>query len=229
MESLKTSGANLENKKFIFREIGLIVALLIVFLAFNLKTPSKKAAEFNCNDLVTITEEIIPITVQESKPLPPVPKQQITRITIVEDDIEVESDIEIDAEANQETVIENYIPYVPLEEEEEEIVESEPIFVVVETMPSFPGGISELMKYFHKNIKYPALAKESGIQGIVFITFVVEKDGSVTDVCVLRGIGGGCDEEAIRVVEGMPCWTPGKQRNIPVRVSFNLPVKFKLQ
>ena len=107
--------------------------------------------------------------------------------------------------------------------------ETEPIFVVVESMPSFPGGVSELMKYFHKNLKYPTLAKESGIQGIVFVTFVVEKDGSVTDVRVLRGIGGGCDEEAIRVAKDMPSWIPGKQRNIPVRVSFNLPVRFKLQ
>ena len=229
MEPLKTSAADLESKKFIFREIGLIIALLIVFFAFSLKTPSKKVAEFNCNDLVTITEEIVPITVQESKPLPPPPKQQTTKIIIVENDIEVETDIEIDAEATQETVIEYYVPYVPEEEEEEEIEEAEPIFVVVESMPCFPGGVSELMKYFHKNLKYPVLAKESGIQGIVFITFVVEKDGSVTDVRVLRGIGGGCDEEAIRVAKHMPNWIPGKQRNIPVRVSFNLPVKFKLQ
>ena len=228
MKPLKTSAADLENKKFIFREIGLIIALLIVFFAFSLKTPSKKVAEFNCNDLVTITEEIIPITVQKSKPLPPPPKQA-TKITIVENDIEAETDIELDVEATQETVIENYIPYVPVEEEEDEIEESEPIFVVVESMPIFPCGMSELMKYFQKNLKYPALAKESGIQGIVFVTFVVEKDGSVTDVRVLRGIGGGCDEEAIRVVENMPNWIPGRQRNIPVRVSFNLPVKFKLQ
>ncbi len=229
MEPLKTSAADLENKKFIFREIGLIIALLIVFFAFNLKTPIKNVNEFKSNDLVAITEEIVPVTVQESKPLPPPPKQHTTKIVIVENDIEAETDIEIDAKATQETVIEYYVPYVPEEEEEEEIKEDEPIFVVVESMPIFPGGVSELMKYFQKNLKYPVLAKEAGIQGIVFVTFVVEKDGSVTDVRVLRGIGGGCDEEAIRVVENMPSWIPGRQRNIPVRVSFNLPVKFKLQ
>ena len=85
------------------------------------------------------------------------------------------------------------------------------------------------MAFLGKNIKYPALAKESGIQGRVFINFVVEIDGSITDVKVLRGIGGGCDEEAVRVVESMPKWKPGKQRGKPVRVSYNLPVKFTLQ
>ena len=84
------------------------------------------------------------------------------------------------------------------------------------------------MKYLHNNMKYPLQAKELGIQGKVFLSFVVEKDGSVTDVSLLRGIGGGCDEEAIRVVKNMPKWIPGKQRNIPVRVRFNLPVNFRL-
>ncbi len=84
------------------------------------------------------------------------------------------------------------------------------------------------MKYLQDNLKYPVRAKELGIQGKVYLSFVVEKDGSVTDVALLRGIGGGCDEEAIRAVKNMPKWIPGKQRNIPVRVRFNLPVNFKL-
>ena len=89
--------------------------------------------------------------------------------------------------------------------------------------------VRTLYKYLAENIKYPQMAKESGIQGRVFVTFVVEKDGRVTDVRVLRGIGGGCDEEAIRVVQNMPKWTPGKQRGKSVRVQYNLPVKFTLQ
>jgi protein TonB len=89
--------------------------------------------------------------------------------------------------------------------------------------------MGELMKYLSENIKYPPLAKESGIQGRVFINFVVEPNGSISNVKVLRGIGGGCDEEAVRVVEKMPKWSPGKQRGKPVRVSYNLPVKFTLQ
>jgi len=229
MELLKTPGADLEGKKFIFREIGLIIALLVAFFAFSLKTPIKKISEFEGIDLSLITEEIIPVTVQESKPLPPPPPQQTTKISIVENDIEVENDLEIDAAASQETVIEEYTPYVPLEEEDEEVIEKEPVFVIVESMPSFPGGATELMKYLRENLRYPVLAKETGIQGKVFITFVIEKDGSVTDVLVLGGIGGGCDKEAIRVVESMPDWIPGRQRNVPVRVRFNLPVKFRLQ
>ena len=101
--------------------------------------------------------------------------------------------------------------------------------MVVESMPEFPGGEAALYKFLGENIKYPQMAKESGIQGRVFVTFVVERNGSVTDVRVLRGIGGGCDEEAVRVVQNMPSWTPGKQRGKAVRVQYNLPVKFTLQ
>jgi protein TonB len=96
-------------------------------------------------------------------------------------------------------------------------------------MPEFPGGQAKMMEFIAQNIKYPAMARESGIQGRVFVNFVVEPDGSVSNVKVLRGIGGGCDEEAVRVVKSMPNWTPGRQRGKAVRVSFNLPVRFTLQ
>ncbi len=114
-------------------------------------------------------------------------------------------------------------------ENQEVYDESQEVLNVVESMPSFPGGMGALMKYLAENIKYPPLAKESGIQGRVFINFIVEPDGSITNARILRGIGGGCDEEAMRVVQNMPNWTPGKQRGKPVRVSYNLPLKFTLQ
>lgn len=107
--------------------------------------------------------------------------------------------------------------------------DTDQVFQVVEVDPEFPGGMEALIKYLSENIKYPEQAKKNKIQGKVYISFVVEKDGSVADAKVLRGIGGGCDEEALRVVNAMPKWTPGKQRNTPVRVQFNLPVAFKLQ
>ena len=107
--------------------------------------------------------------------------------------------------------------------------DTDQVFQVVEVDPEFPGGMEALTKYLSENIKYPEQAKKDKIQGKVYISFVVEKDGSVADAKVLRGIGGGCDEEALRVVNAMPKWTPGKQRNTPVRVQFNLPVAFKLQ
>ncbi len=225
MEAKKTERADLENKKSLFFQIGLILALLVVFVAFEYKSYDKITVDIASRAVDDTPEEIIPITEQKVKPPPPPPPKQVTKITIVEDDVEVEDDIEIDVEADDQTVMEEYIPQ---EIEEEEIVEAE-IFTVVEAMPEFPGGMGKLMAYLGNNIKYPPLAKESGIQGRVFINFVVEPDGSISNVKVLRGIGGGCDEEAIRVVEAMPKWKPGMQRGKPVRVSYNLPVKFTLQ
>ena len=128
---------------------------------------------------------------------------------------------------SQDEVIEEY-DYQPPEIEEEEIVEAE-IFKVVEEMPEFPGGAAKMMEYIQKNMKYPMMARESDIQGRVFVNFVVEPDGSISNVTVMRGIGGGCDEEALRVVESMPKWKPGKQRGSAVRCSFTVPIIFKLQ
>jgi len=112
-----------------------------------------------------------------------------------------------------------------------EVVEEvyEKPFTVVEQMPEFPGGEANMMKFLHENIKYPQMARESGIAGSVYVTFVVSKTGQISDVKILRGIGGGCDEEALRVVRAMPSWIPGKQNGKSVPVQFNLPIKFTLQ
>ena len=118
--------------------------------------------------------------------------------------------------------------YVPIEIEEEEIVEEE-IFLIVEDQASFPGGEAKLYEFIRNNVKYPQLAKETGIEGTVFVQFVVEKDGTLSNVQALRKIGGGCDEEAIRVVKSMPKWKPGSQRGRNVRCSFTIPIKFTLQ
>jgi protein TonB len=119
-----------------------------------------------------------------------------------------------------------------VKEVKKQVIEQEApkeIFTVVEEQPNYPGGDEARIKFLQENIKYPEEAKELGVQGKVFVTFVVEVDGSITDVRVLRGIGAQCDEEAIRVVKSMPRWIPGKQRGVPVRVQFNLPIKFTLQ
>jgi protein TonB len=109
-------------------------------------------------------------------------------------------------------------------------VETEPqIFTIVEEMPSFPGGEAELFKYLGKTVKYPPMAQDANITGVVYMTFVVDENGKVKDPKVLRGIGGGCDEEALRVVKNMPNWEPGKQRGKPVRVQYNLPIRFTLR
>ena len=225
MEAKKSPKADLENKKTIFIQIGLVIALAVVFVAFEWKTYEKTVEDIGKREVMDIPEEIIPITEQKVKPPPPPPPKQVVKIRVVEDDVEVEDDIIIDVEATEDTEVEIY---VPVEMDEDEAEEAQ-IFMVVESMPKFPGGENALNRYLAENIKYPQMAKESGIQGRVFVTFVVERDGSVTDVKVLRGIGGGCDEEAIRVVKGMPRWSAGKQRGKPVRVQFNLPIKFTLQ
>ena len=140
-------------------------------------------------------------------------------------EIQIKEDIVINAEVEQNEVIEEYVA----PEVVEEVVVEEEIFQIVEEMPSFPGGEAKLNDYIAKNVKYPQIARETGIQGHVFVGFVIEPDGSISNVRLLRGIGGGCDEEAIRVVKSFPKWKPGKQRGKAVRVSYQLPVFFKLQ
>ena len=226
MEEKKSPKANLENKKLMFIQIGMIISLLIAWMAFEHKSYDKREIDPSLlNREVVLDEEMVEITKQEEqKPQPVEVPKQTTQLEIVQDDVEVE-DIEINAEVDQQEVIEEY---VPVEVEEEEVVEQE-IFQIVEEMPSYPGGEGKLMEYVAKNIKYPQMARESGIQGRVFVNFVVEPDGSVSNVKVLRSLGGGCDEEAMRVVKSMPKWKPGKQRGKAVRVSYILPVNFKLQ
>ena len=226
MEEKKSPKANLENKKLMFMQIGLIISLLIAWLAFEHKSYDKLTIDESLlNREVVLDEEMVEITKQEEqKPQPVETPQQTTQLEIVEDDVETE-DLNINAEVEQNEVIDEY---VAPEVVEDEVVEQE-IFQIVEEMPAFPGGEAKLMEYVGKNIKYPQIARETGIQGRVFIGFVVEPDGSVSNVKLLRGIGGGCDEEAMRVVKSMPKWKPGKQRGKAVRVSYQIPVFFKLQ
>ncbi len=225
MEAKKTPKADLENKRTFFVQIGLVVALAVMLVAFEWKTYDVKQVEMGQRQVEILEEEMVEITQQNKPPPPPAPPAQTTLIHIVTDDVEVEDDLIIDAEADELTVIETYTP--PAVVEEEEVAEAE-IFTVVEESPSYPGGDEARIRFLQENIQYPQMARESGIQGTVYVTFVVEKNGNVTDVRVLRGIGGGCDEEAIRVIKAMPRWNPGKQRGKPVRVQFNMPIKFTL-
>ena len=226
MEEKKSPKANLENKKLMFMQIGLIISLLIAWMAFEYKSYDKRVIDPSLlRQTEVLDEEMVEITKQdEPKPQPVEVPQQTTQIEIVDDNVETQ-DLNINAEVEQNEVIEEY---VPVEVEEDEVVEQE-IFQIVEEMPSFPGGDQKMMEFVAKNIKYPQIARETGVQGKVFVNFVVEPDGSVSNVKILRGIGGGCDEEAMRVVKSMPKWKPGKQRGKPVRVSYNLPVNFRLQ
>lgn len=227
MEIKKSQKASLEDKKLTFTLIGLVVTLFIVWRVFEYKSYDKQNLDAFQRQVEVIEEEMVEITKQEM-PKPPVqaPKPQVTQIQVVDDEVEVE-DIDINAEVAQDEEIEEYVYEAP-EIEEEEIQEEE-VFLSVEENPEFPGGPAKLMEYVQKNLKYPMMARESGIQGRVFVGFVVEKDGSISNVQVKRGIGGGCDEEAVRVVQSLPKFKPGKQRGVAVRVSYTLPIVFRLQ
>ncbi|NND94856.1 MAG: energy transducer TonB [Flavobacteriales bacterium] len=223
MEEKKSAEANLEKRKSALLTLGLVAGLAFTLVSFQWRWYDIQVEGLGEYMGDNLEDEIIPVSIQVQPPPPPPPKQEQVVMEIIEDESEEEETVDVsDTEVDEETEVEF------IEEEEEEVVEEE-IFTIVETMPSFPGGEKAMFEYLGKNTKYPTLAKESGIQGMVVLTFVVEKNGEITDVKVLRGIGGGCDEEAIRVVKNMPKWSPGKQRGKPVKVQYNLPYRFILQ
>lgn len=225
MENKKTKKANLEIKKDFFFQTGLVIALMIVLAAFEWKTYT--AENFRLPDpTIFDTIEIIDSTdPEEIKPEPP--KPQLNEFIEIDDTLQQsEIDIEIEIDDFKPT---DYVYTKPDLPDDIDHGNSDEPFVLVENMPEFPGGEGALFEFLGKNLKYPRFAVENEIQGTVHVTFVVERDGNITGVQILRGIGGGCDEEAVRVIRNMPKWSPGKQRGIPVRVQFNLPVKFSLR
>ncbi len=225
MEPKKTPKADLENKKRIFLQIGIAIALGAALVAFEWKQYERVRIDLGGLEIDLIEEEDIPITRQEQPPPPP-PPEPSQELIIVDDDVELEEEFIIDIDADVFTEIREFTPIVFDEPEEEEDVQQ--IFVVVEDQPEFPGGEEARQRFLRANLDYPQMAREAGIQGTVFLTFVVERDGSVTDIRVLRDIGGGCADEAIRVVRMMPRWTPGRQRGQPVRTQFTMPIRFTL-
>ena len=224
-DTRKTPKADLESKKGLFFEIGLVIALAAVFAAFQWKSYDKITVNLAQRAVDDTPEEIIPITEQKVKPPPPPPPKQVTQIKIVENDVEVEDDIDIDAEADEETAMEEYVP--PVEDEEE--VKEQEIFTVVESMPEFPGGMSALGRYIADKVRYPVIAQENRIQGRVYVTFVVNKQGVVENVEIRRGVDPALDKEALRVINSLPNWKPGKQRGKPANVRYTVPINFKLQ
>ncbi|HOV56103.1 MAG TPA: energy transducer TonB [Bacteroidales bacterium] len=225
MEPKKNPKKDLNRQRTLFLQIGLVFALAVVFLAFEWKTYEKSESTLASSGPVQIDEEIVQITQQEQPPAPPKAPEVTTILEIVDDDVVVEDEINVDIEARADQAVQAYVPVMT---EEEPAPVAEEIFTFVEEYPEFPGGDKALREYILNNIKYPEVARTSGITGTVYVQFVVEKDGSISDVKVVRGIGGGCDEEAVRVVKSMPRWKPGKQRGQPVRVYFTLPIEFKL-
>ena len=227
MEIKKAPKADLEEKKSLFFEIGLVLALAVLLFAFEWKSSTGEVSTFQTVPEEQVEEEIIPITQQMLKPPPPPPPApKLTDLMEITDDASsIDEDLEIlDAEDDSENKpVENPSDFGEYGDEE---TGDDDIFQIVEEVPTFPLG--DVSKWIAKNVKYPQIAAENGVQGKVFMNFVIEKDGSITDVKVLRGVDPALDKEAIRVIKSMPKWKPGKQRGKPVRVSFNLPIVFQL-
>jgi len=228
MEIKKTPKADLENKKSTWMLIGYVIVLAFMFIAFEW---TKRDIKIDTSQALTdlyFEEEMVPITEQEEKVAPPPPEVApiAETLEIVADDADVEETVIASSEETGAAVEVKYVPVTVVEEEPEE----QTIFEVVEQMPEFPnGGMAGLMQFLSKNIKYPTIAQENGTQGRVTVQFVVNKDGSIVDAKVIRGVDPYLDKEALRVIGTMPKWKPGMQRGKPVRVKYTVPVMFRLQ
>lgn len=228
METKKTPKANLENKRPTWLLVGYVTVLAFMFVAFEWTRDIRVDTSGRIADNVFEQDMEIPLTRQPEVTPPPPP--QVTPIndvlTIIDDESDAEETIFNISEETGEDVI---IKHIPVTVDEEAPVEDD-IFVIVEENPQFPdGGTAGLLQYLSKNIKYPTIPQENGIQGRVTVQFVVNKDGSIVDVTVIRGVDPYLDKEAVRVISTMPKWKPGKQRGAPVRCKFTVPVTFKLQ
>jgi len=217
MKAKKNPKISIERKRGLFFQIGLVITLLVVLVAFEWKSYEKTDYSLGQLQMDDLEDEMIPITRQEEKPPPPPPPPPEI-IEIVEDEVEIENELEVEDTDTDENEF--------IEQEEEE--DSDEIFMVVEQMPVFPGGDLALMNFIQKNTKYPPIAKENDITGKVFVSYVVNKKGKVTNVKVARSVDRYLDAEAVRVVKLLPYTTAGKQRGKPVNVQYTIPINFTL-
>lgn len=224
MEIKKIESASLENKSHDFLLMGLVVALGFLFIVFEWSSVDvKKPAPVVTDDYIG-SEILVPVTIQKPNLPPPAvaapPRVIAPVITPVDNDKPVDP---VDVVVPTDEPI-TYEPVVT----GPEVIEEDPIISFAEKAPLFPGGQKAMMEYLMKNIKYPAICQEMGIQGRVVVGFVVNKDGSIQDVTVLSSVNEKLDAEAIRVVKSMPAWTPGEMQGQKVRTRFQLPVTFRL-
>lgn len=223
MELKKNPQADLSKKAGMFLNLGLTLSLALTIAAFEYRSYDDSGL-VDLGQVEDDFEDIMEIPPTQQPPPPP-PKVQLPEIVEVPDEEEIEEEIEVelDVEVTEETVVEEIVfEEAPMEEEIEEV------FTIVENQPEFPGGMPAFYKFVSDNMKYPAQARRMGIEGRVFVQFVVDKDGSVTEVKAVKGIGAGCDEEAERVLRMSPKFQPGKQRGRSVKVRMVLPIIFKL-
>ena len=219
----KSEKADLEKSKGLYFQLGLLITISLILIAFEWTSGGLGDNMYNISDMGQLEEEIIPITRQQEPepPKPPKPPKVTEVLNIVDDDVEIDDELQLDDfEVDQDQAIEI------IEYEEEEDME---IFYVVEDMPKFRGqGMEAFYKFIGENLEYPMIAMENGITGKVFVSFIVDKGGQVTNAHVVRGVDPSLDKEALRVVNASASWTPGKQRGRPVQVSLTLPIGFSL-
>ena len=229
MEAKKSPKADLENKKTLFIQIGLVIALVLCLLAFNWTTGQKNDSVFEGMTEQAIEEEQIPVTEEIPPEQAPPPEVTVTDLfEIVQNDVVLTNEVSFDDdETTEDKVVEIYAP-VTLQAEEE--ATEEEVFVIVEDMPKFKGGdINKFREWVQKRVRYPEIASENGIQGRVYITFVVETSGLVSNVSVTRSVDALLDEAAKEAVEASPKWDPGMQRGRPVRVRYSIPIIFQIE
>ena len=230
MEVKKTEKANLENKKLLFLEIGMVVALAAVFVAFEWQTAEQQIIELEDTTQVIEVEEVIATQTDTPPPPPSAPKMPVLsdQIDIVDDEVVVDDNLFLNLEddVNMGVEIMDYVEGV-----EEEVIEEEAIpFQLVEVKPSFQGGdANTFSRWVAENLEYPEIAKENGVSGRVMLEFTVGPDGKVSNVRVLRGVDPSLDAEAVRVVSSSPKWEPGRQRDRAVKVTYTFPVIFQLR
>ena len=220
MEKKKNAHVNLTKSRGLYINIGLVISLAFILAAFEWKSYSS-IATINLAPIETDFDELVEVKATIQPPPPP----PIKMIVEVENKVELLDELKpkIDVEITEKMSPENY----NIEDLKDEPIEDS-IFFFVETQPSFKGGIAAFYKYIGKEIKYPSQARSMRIEGKVFLEFVINKEGAITNIKVLRGIGGGCDKEAIRVLQNAPKWNAGKQRGKAVNVKMVLPITFKL-
>lgn len=229
MDIKKSPKADLESNRLTYVLLGFVFVLAVLYVGFEWTDKEITVYEVEESLVNEAEEEMTEITFQEETPPPPPPPaevpQVIEEITIVDDNTEV-AEVDFSSEDDETQAQEVILPPAPPVEEEPEVEE---IFLIVEKQPEFPGGHAALMKYFSDNVRYPVIAAENGIQGRVVCQFTVWKDGSVSDVKVLRSVDPALDREAIRLISNMPKWKPGEQRGKAVSCKFTVPVVFRLQ
>ena len=228
MITKKTERANLEKQKGLFVEIGLVVALIFTLAAAEYTKEDLKQSRLQALRDAQGEEEIVPITRQELQkpPEPPKPKTVIIDLKIVEDDVKLEDNLDFDAfDANQNDAIKIATVVGNKEEEDEEAK----VFLIVEDMPSFQGGtIENFRNYIQTTVKYPMIAIENSINGIVYVNFIVNRQGEVSEINIIRGVDPSLEGAVITALKQAPKWEPGKQRGKPVNVVFTIPVRFVL-